>query len=67
MANAKGQEIEAVDFNVIRNKINLVMGTGIGQLGYGQTVYSNDVATSQQVAADQWNLLRYDLFTGLEV
>ena len=62
MANAKGQEIEAVDFNVIRNKINLVMGTGIGQLGYGQTVYSNDVATSQQVAADQWNLLRYDLF-----
>lgn len=62
MANAKGQEIEAVDYNVIRNKINLVMGTGIGQLGYGQTVYSADVAESQQITAQQWNLLRYDLF-----
>jgi hypothetical protein len=62
MANAKGQEIEAVDYNVIRNKINLVMGPGIGQLGYGQTVYSADVAESQQITAQQWNLLRYDLF-----
>lgn len=62
MANAKGQEIEAVDYNVIRNKINLVMGSGIGQLGYGQTVYSADVAQNQQITADQWNLLRYDLF-----
>lgn len=62
MANAKGQEIEAVDYNIIRNKINLVMGAGIGQLGYGQTVYSTDVAEDQQITAAQWNLLRYDLF-----
>ncbi len=62
MANAKGQEIEAVDYNVIRNKINLVMGSGIGQLGYGQAVYSSDVAQNQQITAEQWNLLRFDLF-----
>jgi hypothetical protein len=62
MANAKGQEIEAVDFNVIRNKINLIMGSGIGQFGYGQTVYSSDVAQSQHITAQQWNLLRFDLF-----
>lgn len=62
MANAKGQEIEAVDFNVIRNKINLIMGAGIGQSGYGQSVYSSDVAQSQQITAQQWNLLRFDLF-----
>lgn len=62
MANAKGQEIEAVDYNTIRNKINLVMGAGIGQTGYGQTVYSSDVAQNQQITAQQWNLLRFDIF-----
>jgi hypothetical protein len=59
---AQGQNIEAVGYNVIRNKINLIMGSGIGQLGYGQTVYSSDVAQSQQITAQQWNLLRFDLF-----
>lgn len=62
MANAKGQEIEAVDYNVIRNKITRVMGVGVGQLGYGQTVYSSDVATGNQITAAHWNLLRYDIF-----
>jgi hypothetical protein len=59
---AQGQDIEAAGYNVIRNKINLIMGSGIGQLGYGQTVYSSDVAESQQITAQQWNLLRFDLF-----
>lgn len=59
---AQGQNIEAVGYNIIRNKINLIMGSGIGQLGYGQTVYSSDVAQSQQITAQQWNLLRFDLF-----
>lgn len=62
MANAQGQNIEAVDYNVIRNKIDQVMGTGIGRSGYGQTVYSTDVATSQDITAEQWNLLRFDIF-----
>lgn len=62
MANAQGQDIEAVDYNVIRNKINQVMGTGIGQFGYGQTVYSSDVGTNQDITAQQWNLLRFDIF-----
>jgi hypothetical protein len=59
---AQGQNIEAVGYNIIRNKINLIMGSGIGQSGYGQTVYSSDVAQSQQITAQQWNLLRFDLF-----
>jgi hypothetical protein len=59
---ATGQNIEAVNYNTIRNKINLVMGSGIGQTGYGQTVYSSDVAQSQDITAQQWNLLRFDIF-----
>jgi hypothetical protein len=59
---ATGQSIEAVNYNTIRNKINLVMGAGIGQTGYGQTVYSSDVAQSQDITAQQWNLLRFDIF-----
>lgn len=62
MANAQGENIEAVDYNVIRNKINQVMGTGIGQSGYGQTVYSTDVGVNQDITAQQWNLLRFDIF-----
>lgn len=62
MASGKGQEIEAVDYNLIRNKINLIMGAGVGQMGYGQTLYSTDVAQLQQITAEQWNLLRYDLY-----
>jgi hypothetical protein len=59
---ATGQNIQAVDYNIIRNKINLVMGTGVGTTGYGQTVYSADVAQSQDITAQQWNLLRFDIF-----
>jgi hypothetical protein len=59
---ATGQNIQAVDYNIIRNKINLVMGAGVSQTGYGQTVYSSDVAQSQDITAQQWNLLRFDIF-----
>jgi len=62
MANASGQDIESIDYNFIRNKIIQVMGIGISQSGYGQTIYSSDVAPLQEITAQQWNLLRFDIF-----
>lgn len=62
MANSVGSNIEAVDYNTIRNKINLIMGTGVGQFGYGQTLVSADVAQGNDITADHWKALRWDIF-----
>jgi hypothetical protein len=65
MANGVGQLIEADDYNTIRNKIANVVGTGAGNSGYGQTVQSSLVNQGAVVTADQWNLLKSDIFNAL--
>lgn len=62
MANSVGSNIEAVDYNTIRNKINMIMGTGVGQFGYGQSLVSADVAQGNNITADHWKSLRWDIF-----
>lgn len=58
--NAK---IRAVDYNTIRNQVNLVLGTGLGNTGYGQTslVTSSVVSESNKISASDWNKLKSDI------
>jgi len=60
--NAK---IRAVDYNLIRNQVNLVLGTGIGNTGYGQLslVTSSTVSESNRVSISEWNRLKSDIST----
>lgn len=53
--------ILATDYNVIQSKVSQVMGSGIGNIGYGQTVLSSQVAIKTTATATQWNNLRTDL------
>jgi hypothetical protein len=53
--------IIANDYNVIQSKIALVMGTGSGTKGYGQTLSSSQVGANSKVTVAQWNNLRSDI------
>jgi hypothetical protein len=54
-------EILAADYNAIRSKVVSILGTGLGQRGYGQVVSSQPVVAGNEITADQWNALRNDL------
>lgn len=62
---ATGDIISASDYNTIQTKIQNVMGTGSGGLGYGQPVNSSQVAAGNQVTKAQWDALRYDIYNAL--
>lgn len=53
--------IIASDYNTIQSKIALVMGTGTGTSGYGQSVASNQVGQFSKITVAQWNNLRNDI------
>jgi hypothetical protein len=57
--------IRAVDYNTIRNQVNLVLGNGVGNTGYGQTslVTSSTVAEGNRVSVSEWNRLKADIST----
>ena len=57
----QGNKIIATDFNTIQAKINLALGIGTGDYGYGQVVTSNQVSLENKIEASQWNALRNDL------
>ena len=65
MANGVGLIIEADDFNTIRNKIVNVLGTGVGNFGYGQSIQSLPVVSGNEIEAIQWNNLRWDIYNAL--
>lgn len=57
-----GSNIQASDYNTIRTKVIEVLGSGIGPLGYGQTlIQSQQVVSSNVVTAEHWQRLRLDL------
>jgi len=56
-----GQQITAADFVTIQDKAQELLGTGVGNKGYGQTVQSADVYTGNQITKAQWDALRYDI------
>jgi hypothetical protein len=60
--------ISAADYNNIRNKINRILGPGVGSEGYGQILQSQPInplapPPANNITADQWNLLRNDIVT----
>lgn len=62
---AIGDLISASDYNTIRNKIINVIGTGVGNSGYGQTTFSTTVSAGNTVTKAQWDALRYDIYNSL--
>jgi len=53
--------IIASDYNAIQSKIALVLGSGSGTTGYGQSVSSNQVAANAKITTTQWANLRNDI------
>jgi hypothetical protein len=64
---ARGDLIQDVDYNTIRNDIIAVLGSGSGTFGYGQDskIQSSAVADGQTVTAAQYQNLRFDIFNCL--
>ncbi len=62
---AIGDLISASDYNTIRNKIVNVMGTGVGNTGYGQTTFSTPVSAGNTVTKAQWDALRFDIYNSI--
>ena len=56
-----GTSILASQFVTIQDKAQLLLGTGSGTRGYGQTVQSSDVFTGNNITKAQWDALRYDI------
>lgn len=54
-------QIIASDYNTIQSKIALVLGSGSGTTGYGQTVSSSQVGQFSKITVTQWNNLRNDI------
>jgi len=53
--------IQVSDYNNIRNKVALVLGTGSIDYGYGQNVQSSEVSVESRVTVNDYANLRYDL------
>ena len=53
--------IQVADYNDIQSKVAGVLGVGSGNSGYGQTVFSNQITTSNRVAVTDWTTLKYDI------
>jgi hypothetical protein len=51
----------ANDYNVIQSKIALVLGSGSGLKGYGQTISSSQVGQNAKITVNQWSNLRDDI------
>jgi hypothetical protein len=58
---AVGDKIRTVDYNTVQTRVANVLGTGSGSLGYGQTVQSSQVTTSNNVTVNEWGSLRNDI------
>ncbi len=56
-----GDQIYALDYNTIRNKVASVLGSGSGTRGYGQTLVSSGVFAGNVIAKAHWDNLRYDI------
>lgn len=56
-----GQRVRAADYNSIQGKVSLVMGTGSGSYGYGQSLASSQVNVGDSILVSQWSNLRTDL------
>jgi hypothetical protein len=53
--------ILANDYNTIQSKIALIMGSGSGTTGYGQSLARSQVGQNDKISVTQWNNLRSDI------
>lgn len=60
---AAGDQIQDTDYNSLQDRAQLLLGTGTGSRGYGQTVQTADVFTGNIITRDQWNSLRDDILS----
>jgi hypothetical protein len=60
MPSASNQ-ITAVDYNTIRDKVVSILGTGSATRGYGQALQSSPVLPGNAITKAQWDALRYDI------
>jgi hypothetical protein len=56
-----GSEITAAGLKTIQDKAELILGTGTGSRGYGQTVLSADYSPGTEIRKAQWDALRFDI------
>jgi len=57
---ATGSLITASDYNVIQSKIGNILGNGVGQSGYGQTLNSSQVPISKLINSNDIEVIRLD-------
>lgn len=60
---AAGDQIEDSDYNSLQDRVQLLLGTGTGSRGYGQTVQSSDVFAGNTITTSHWNNLRDDILS----
>ncbi len=58
---ATGSEITASGLKTIQDKAELLLGTGSGTRGYGQTVLSADYSPGTEIRKAHWDALRFDI------
>jgi hypothetical protein len=60
---AVNSKILRVDYNAIRDKLVAVLGSGVGNIGWGQQsrIQSTEVAEGNKVTINEWANLRYDV------
>ena len=59
--------IQVADYNDIQAKVAGVLGVGSGNSGYGQTVFSNQITTSNRVSVTDWTTLKYDIINACSI
>lgn len=63
---AVNDTIKFTDYTSIRNAVELVLGSGAGNSGYGQQILSSAVVEGNKVTINEWSNLRFDILnTGL--
>ena len=62
LTNVLSTKISQADYNIIRTKVVGVLGNGVGNSGWGQTVQSAAVSEGTTVSIREWSALKYDIF-----
>ena len=61
MTTGFGNISEVIDYNSIKNKVDLVFGIGLNDNGYGQPITSSTVNKGDLIGVNEWSSLRNDM------
>jgi len=62
IANVLSKTISQADYNTIRTKVVGVIGTGVGNSGWGQILKSSAVVEGTTVSINEYSNLKYDIY-----